>query len=217
MGAMARLVSASVATAVALAVFAPATAQQTPASQGEACELHVWGTGWVPDPNAPTPRGNAFVRITPPDYSNPYTISSLLEARQRVAEIDPQSLKDHFVLDDTYTVVLHLGELVPLPLGEKGTRRLSDSASPCYADFLLRAMSLSAGKRSFSYRYYFRDFGNDNVVDLNVKGGRGAELKRWDEDKDIDFDDARLKTAEATDYILRMAGTDIQRRRARGR
>lgn len=198
-------------SSVALTAFmaAPALGQEADTA-GRSCELHLWAVRYVP-PAQLKAQSNALVKVEPANYANPHSSASLLDARQRLAEIDAPSLLEHFGLSSDYRVVIHPDGVIAPKVFKDATSRMSESTSDCYIDFALFGRTHTAGKMSFSYDWIFRDFGDDNEADLYVKGsGSGNLIRRGEEDLGI-------QTKVATAQIIEQAGHKIKRRRERQR
>ena len=191
----------------ALLVAAPAAAQDPAAPS---CELHVWAVRYVP-PADGAAKSNALVRVRPSNYADPHSSASLLDARQRLPEIDAPSLLEHFGLVPETKVIIHPEGYIAPKVFKSATTRMSDSQSDCYADFALYGRTHPAGKGSFSYDYFYREFGDDHTEDLYVKGGTSGVLVRYDERE------KGIQTEPATADLIMNAGRKIQRRRKRQR
>ncbi|MEM9310696.1 MAG: hypothetical protein AAGA34_04550 [Pseudomonadota bacterium] len=184
---------------------APALAQD---SAEPNCELHVWAIRYVP-PADGAAQSNALVRVTPANYADPHSSGSLLDPRQRLPEINAPEMLEHFGLSPDYKVVIHPEGYIAPKVFKKASTRMSDSASECYIDFALFGRTHTAGKGSFNYDWFFRDFGADDTEDLYVKGSNSGDLVRYKEE------DKGIQTEAATNQIIMNAGRKITRRRKR--
>ena len=187
--------------------FAEGNAQNTAEKN---CELHVWAVRYVPPADGAT-KSNALVRVTPVNYADPHSSGSLLDPRQRLAEIDAPKMLEHFGLGPEYKVILHPEGYIAPKVIKKATTRMSDSPSECYIDFALFGRTHTAGKGSFNFDWFFRDFGADDTEDLYVKGGNSGQLVRYKEEE------KGIQTVAATNQIIMNAGRKIQRKRKRAR
>jgi hypothetical protein len=155
--------TAIVACLVALPAVAQTTpATEAPASAAAACELHVWPAGdlihlyygWA---HGGTINGSAKGREGyPPVPVNPLTAET---QGALLASLDlPTLLKL-----PGYKVVIH-----PTPLTSReiraSTSRLTDSESPCYAEFMIDDLLLTQnviGGNALRASFRFREFGLD--------------------------------------------------------
>ena len=119
---------------------------------------------------------------------------------------------EHFGLSADYKVIIHPEGVIAPDVFKKATTRMDgESRSECYIDFALFGRSHSAGKGSFSYDWFFRDFGADATEDLYVKGGTSGVLVRYEERE------KGIQTKVATGDLIMNAGRKIQRKRKRAR
>ncbi len=97
------------------------------------CELHVWAAGWRTGP-ALNPQ-----TLTPLERS---AATNVLDAGQRLYEIDPKHLVSSLSLPDDTRVFVHTETQLLGKQAEKATTRLNPSDAPCYMDWTFRPDSM---------------------------------------------------------------------------
>lgn len=140
------MISVSFIRQIALAFLAVAGVA-SPAI-AEPCELHVWAEGNKTGP-AVDPR-----KLTPAERSEP---KNVLDAGQRLFEIDPKYLVASLQLPIDTRVVVHTENQLVGRAAEQSSSRLSRSSAPCYIDWTFRADSMFGPPPYKNYSAFFTE------------------------------------------------------------
>jgi hypothetical protein len=114
---------------IAIAIGVVVLAANSPA-KAEPCELNVWA------------EGNKTGRALDPDSLDPSQrsmLQNILDAGQRLYEMNPKQLVASLMLPSDTRVVIHTESQLTDKQAERTNNRLSSSAASCYIDWTFRA------------------------------------------------------------------------------
>ncbi len=142
------------------------------------CELHVWA--------AARDQGQGRDPATLSDLDRSRIIN-VLDASQRLYEMEEARLSSSLGLPPDTLVFVHKHTKLDRKLAERSKARLSDSAAPCYFDWVFRddAMFGPPPEPTIAFTEYhgqayfhsvFKAFGVEGDTTFKVKGGHRARL-----------------------------------------
>lgn len=157
--------------------FAASTGVSATSAAAATCEVHIWAAD-TGRPTSPDP-----ATLSPLDRSR---LGSILDAGQRLYEIEPSQVRTEFSLPDDAPVTIHHERSLSRAEGEKATSPLEAGGSACVIDWIFRAdaawppapektIVFRENHAQMGYRSFFRVFQGGKMV-LSVKGVHRGRL-----------------------------------------
>jgi hypothetical protein len=125
-----RLVGLKLLFGISLLGAAPVWAAGQQASAAQTCEVHVWAVSNSDDLRPADP-----AHLTPVNKS---WVVSVLDASQRLQEMDADLIRTELGMPNDTIVVLHRDAMISRKRAEDKSSRIGSSQSSCYFDWALR-------------------------------------------------------------------------------
>lgn len=172
--------AALIAVAACLAVPVLAAKPSPRPQPGQVCEAHIWPATYLPHPGY-VPKSNAFVRAIPPS-DNPASLSQILNAQARLADMDDAALRVALGLAADAPVIRH-ADFIDVNMAKKAVVRLAPGGTgDCYIDLVLSDMTYFPARTQTNNMDYvggvftYRRFGAGNTLAYKFKSGFGGNI-----------------------------------------
>lgn len=197
------------------AMSASAAPIVSPSASPELCELHVWAVSNNPADYAPSNAGRKTVLARQHVLGDdPLALMNVVNTSARLLDAKEDDIRTNLQVPPQSKVIIH-NEVALLEPALSATLRLSDLTSPCYADLLFSGSMV--WPELITYKFYYRDFGHDQQIDITVKGNLGAELEGLERARKTDRERGLEIVRTAMPKFLEQAGKKIVRRLSRVR
>lgn len=173
----------------AAAALAEELPPPTPTSPPGSCEAHLWAATYLPRPGA-APKSSALVRTEAPS-GNPLAISSVLDARARLADVDDDEVRRALGLPADTRIVRHPDWIDRQAAKDEKVRLAPLPRDDCYADVVLSEMiywpgrTQANGRDAVQGKLSYRRFGPGGRLVASFRSTVGADLDKRVDDASI--------------------------------